>query len=411
MSQADNQYHSNDNVEDVLLDLLRRRTSIPTAMNTIAQALGNPVSLALSSFEVLWNSDDMPSDSLQAQAVRGILPHFNKPETHIHTRSLAEMDEPLLLSADDPTAISLYSVMLMPVKTFEETRGYFIMVFANRQPVKSDLDRIRLAAKAITTLLRLHRHPDFWPATRPSNALTSLIGDGQAGETALREVANQLGEHRGHYHILLFRFRLALRDNHIPRQAQELILKNLDTSVFRSSLGELVVLTGKRLEIGNPELQALMQKYFLYGGASAEFFLLHQARDAFMQAALAETAATEIRPLVPFDIRIAKHFLEARSDTYPFAQVCHQAVLLLHKYDEQYSSTLLKTLYCYLSNNQSIKETAEALGIHVNTVQQRLTQIERLMGGFSFSLDSFFYLYFCAKYQIRTKALSKPSSE
>lgn len=49
-------------------------------------------------------------------------------------------------------------------------------------------------------------------------------------------------------------------------------------------------------------------------------------------------------------------------------------------HDRKRGTDLATTLLCYFDNNQNAKTTAQRLGIHVNTVRQRLTTIEDLIG-------------------------------
>jgi DNA-binding PucR family transcriptional regulator len=52
---------------------------------------------------------------------------------------------------------------------------------------------------------------------------------------------------------------------------------------------------------------------------------------------------------------------------------------LLH-HDRKRNADLANTLLCYFDCNQNAKTTSERLQIHVNTVRQRLTTIEGLLG-------------------------------
>ena len=50
-------------------------------------------------------------------------------------------------------------------------------------------------------------------------------------------------------------------------------------------------------------------------------------------------------------------------------------------HDRRRGSELTATLLTYFDHKQNATETASRLGIHVNTVRQRLASIERLVGG------------------------------
>jgi DNA-binding PucR family transcriptional regulator len=55
--------------------------------------------------------------------------------------------------------------------------------------------------------------------------------------------------------------------------------------------------------------------------------------------------------------------------------------LIVH--DQKRGSALASTLLSYFDCNQNAKSTAQILGIHVNTVRQRLATIEALIGDWS----------------------------
>lgn len=52
----------------------------------------------------------------------------------------------------------------------------------------------------------------------------------------------------------------------------------------------------------------------------------------------------------------------------------------LIRYDEQHNLQLCQTLYAFLKNNSNVKQTAEALFTHYNTVTYRLERIEKILG-------------------------------
>lgn len=53
-------------------------------------------------------------------------------------------------------------------------------------------------------------------------------------------------------------------------------------------------------------------------------------------------------------------------------------VMRLMKHDQEHNTELLHTLQCYLANHCRIKETAEALHIHPNTLNYRIKKINDL---------------------------------
>jgi DNA-binding PucR family transcriptional regulator len=57
-----------------------------------------------------------------------------------------------------------------------------------------------------------------------------------------------------------------------------------------------------------------------------------------------------------------------------------QSLSCLVEYDREYHSNLLETLRAYFDNNCSVKETAEQLYVHRNTVNYKLGRIEEVTG-------------------------------
>jgi sugar diacid utilization regulator len=57
----------------------------------------------------------------------------------------------------------------------------------------------------------------------------------------------------------------------------------------------------------------------------------------------------------------------------------HEVLGPLIEYDELRKGELLKTLYFYLEKNQNTKKTAEALHVHINTLNYRLKRIEDIL--------------------------------
>ena len=52
----------------------------------------------------------------------------------------------------------------------------------------------------------------------------------------------------------------------------------------------------------------------------------------------------------------------------------------LYQYDQQKNRELVRTLECYLNNNQSIKKTSQLMCVHYRTVSYRLEKIEEIAG-------------------------------
>ncbi len=59
--------------------------------------------------------------------------------------------------------------------------------------------------------------------------------------------------------------------------------------------------------------------------------------------------------------------------------LCHPAFVQLHRYDRTNNDNLKDVLYSYLTHNQSINQTAQALYMHRNTLMKKIQKIEDIM--------------------------------
>ncbi len=66
------------------------------------------------------------------------------------------------------------------------------------------------------------------------------------------------------------------------------------------------------------------------------------------------------------------------SDVKLLRDYIHPSILILHKYDIEHSTKLVETLRQYLSTSCSVKETAQRLFLHRNTMNYRISKIEEL---------------------------------
>jgi sugar diacid utilization regulator len=67
-------------------------------------------------------------------------------------------------------------------------------------------------------------------------------------------------------------------------------------------------------------------------------------------------------------------------DLSSLGQFLEASIGPLLAYDRKRDTELAATLLCYLDCNQNAKVTAQRLNLHVNTIRQRLTSIENLLG-------------------------------
>lgn len=91
-----------------------------------------------------------------------------------------------------------------------------------------------------------------------------------------------------------------------------------------------------------------------------------------------------IRPLTRFIARSDLDFIAKLFETGDTARLSRYMEEVLRPIDARpprQAAELKKTLLCYLEGRYSIRRTADSLGIHINTVRQRLDSLKHITGG------------------------------
>ncbi|GAB4356856.1 MAG: hypothetical protein Kow0026_16840 [Oricola sp.] len=92
----------------------------------------------------------------------------------------------------------------------------------------------------------------------------------------------------------------------------------------------------------------------------------------------------KIRPLARFIAQSELDFIAKLFETGDAARLSHymeDALRPINAAAPRQAAELKRTLLCYLESRYSIRATADTLGIHVNTVRQRLESLRRITGG------------------------------
>lgn len=130
------------------------------------------------------------------------------------------------------------------------------------------------------------------------------------------------------------------------------------------------------------EFQKLLLRMELVCGVSRPFFSFKDLSIYEQQAHMTLSANRKSdRALFFFD----KYYYEciksmADSCIGDFRVLCLPEVLKIEKYDKEYNTELLKSLYVYMSKEMKRKEAAEELHIHPNTMAYRLKKISDICG-------------------------------
>jgi GAF domain-containing protein len=140
-----------------------------------------------------------------------------------------------------------------------------------------------------------------------------------------------------------------------------------------------------------PALRTFMQKlarsksdWDAGGVLSDAFSNLDLAPSQFARAAQALQIIRKMKTLDRFlaqsDVNLFAKIFEA-ADSTRLAQYLQETLKSIDEETPRKGVELKRTLLCYFDNQHNLKRVAEKLGIHINTVRQRLETLRRVTGG------------------------------
>lgn len=220
----------------------------------------------------------------------------------------------------------------------------------------------------------------------------NLIGN-ELSRSLVRELALDINSHFKERFIVIYCKTLKHADEGTHFRTLDR-LKNLDyfkeeDSIFKYKQGMLVILTFHDEDEKKVNLKKVTQEFYFRTSLIPDDYLLgvsdclqalHQL-DKGIQQSLYACKVCEIQQSHQkrFDeIGLYKVILPFQNSFW--LNYYYKSILSpLEQYDKKYSADLLRTATSYVSNDGSIKKTAEALFQHENTIRYRLAKIRSLL--------------------------------
>ena len=174
---------------------------------------------------------------------------------------------------------------------------------------------------------------------------------------------------------------------------ESLIKGSVIRESFHRELPECHVITHRKAAIVVCSLDDTLRAEELLGlfpsecgvraGISSTFHNINMLREALDEAQDALSTGSAIDPQkTVFHFEEYSHYVMLRhlSEHEKIARYCHRAIPFLVEYDRANGTELLDTLHTYLDCSCSIKDTAEALFLHRNSVIYRINKIGSICG-------------------------------
>lgn len=162
---------------------------------------------------------------------------------------------------------------------------------------------------------------------------------------------------------------------------EKCINRKLKCQVFSNRENTIVIADAKALADPGYLLEDIPENVNIDAGISLPFDRVTKLKAALRDAKDALAIGAEMEPgksVYPFAEYGMYVMLKNLSSMEDIRRYYHPAFLVLQDYDKSHEGNLLPTLRMFLSTGQSIKETAEKLFMHRNSVIYRLEKIHEM---------------------------------
>ena len=130
--------------------------------------------------------------------------------------------------------------------------------------------------------------------------------------------------------------------------------------------------TPETMAEGTVKLEKLLVKHDTVCGVGIPFNSIDRINEQYINAQLAIQVGEESKRIRYLQSNIPELFSYLFSDTTSIISLCHRSAVRLMEYDAKNGTEYLRTLRAYLKHNRSIKDAADELFIHRNTMSYRL---------------------------------------
>jgi hypothetical protein len=368
-----------------MMDMAAQGAAIDTLVNLAASRLGNSVVLLDADFKVLSHSTIFPiSDPLWAENIRRGYCSYE------FISAVAEMDAVKNAPyTTEPMVVTCYASPLRKLSSrfFLDGRiaGCVLMIEKETPISPVQMELLPVIAAAVGSAVSRYMPYLVSDATVYQKLLYDLL----IGATP-EQIAPRLAGLRFSPRLAALCLRQTrhlgqkrLRESTAPKLAQT--LPETRWTFHENGIAALIPLGQAP---GLPDetraaLETLAKEEYLRIGVSDLFFAPERFARGYAQARRALELSARLAPdkaVCLYHDCAFYDLLSALPQSSAPGQFCHPALSILSRYDRDSGSDLYHTLETYLACSCSVKETAERLFIHRNSLDYRLSRIRALTG-------------------------------
>jgi DNA-binding PucR family transcriptional regulator len=372
--------------------------SLETLAETINEVLGCPVTIEDANHRLIaYSSHDPQMDTARIATIVG----RRVPEKVLSglwrdgvIQRLVESHEPVRVSAIND--IGLNNRVAIAIRKNTDILGYIWVVEVEKQLSDQELVQLKKAAQAAKTKLvqlQMQRrkeeegHKDFF---------WQLLMGHVKSEAAIKEKAEKLGVALpASYHVLMVEFASEITEK-LGQQILDVIsaAQHIRVVFHVTDNNQLILLSAPILQHVSKQDYAKSFTYFidqlknrfgfalLDGGSGSLYDDYTMVEKSYQEALM----VLQIKKQFPSETKLIHYypnlgyyrFLPLILEEKRKRNFKNSCLERLREYDREHNSSLLQTLGVFLYNDSNVKDAADVLHVHTNTLNYRLKRISEI---------------------------------
>lgn len=370
---------------DELIAIADQKRDVAAILNTAAVRLGNSLVFSDMEYRVISSASSIPVvDPLWVNYIKqGYCPYeFVVGAAQLESVRMA----PFTTDAFEVTCPeSPYRKLSSKVLVHGVQVGFLLMIASETRITLAHFDMLKCVSLALAYEIEKYEAYLFRGIDRYQQVLYSLLIGASAEDLAPQLSALKFS---GNMAALCVRQKRYLGQQHLKTVIGDGLCRALPgthTAYYEDSIAAVlpledgISLPAETLKI----LSSFSKKQFVSIGVSYSFTRIENFAGHYEQALSALNMAGRLNctdGVIQYgDYALYDLLDHCREGSNP-GMFCHPALERLRQHDQKNSSELYKTLRCYVDTGGSIKETAEVLFIHRNSLAYRLDCIEKIVG-------------------------------
>lgn len=379
----------NEEVSAQMLELLAKNTGMQEIVNQATNILGNPLVVVDTRFRILYASTNMELDiELWNQTME---------EQYIQEEIIQDMVESEVIvklkHTDRPVQLLLptgYEGIRMPLFYRDRYCG-FVGMYNYKKPItETSQDQLIIVSKALSALLYMDSSLISYEDNNYDSFLYQLLEcDGTEKAELVCRKHRSLSFGGRKLLVCVSSKGDELERQNIPAGRIKDVLKQYlyhhYSTIHKDRLILLFVLDQMSESLVDHTMSAILEycvRYHLTIGISFEFRQTEFIPYAYEQAIFAgeQCRIEEGKHLCSFESCLVNSILDRCLVKYPASYYEHSAFKQILEYDREFHTDYEKTLEVYLRHFCNLKEAADEMNVHYNTMKYRIQTIEKIIG-------------------------------